>query len=416
MATPYLLQELLFNTEASFAVNAMSPTSNTYATRIPCIGPPTVTLDQDRIRDGGIQSRSNEEAIGHIGVRSATLEFTTYWGGHQSTAAGALTETPLNQLFWYGLGGHNVGSVGTTVSGAASTTTQVNGTDLTTFVNGGLLRVGVKGDGRGDGAASPINAVTDATPDNATLLVALPAAPTTAGDVIYAMQLAYPDESTLTSLQSLRFMVGHTTSGAQFHLMGCQLQSMAFDLTPGDLPKVTLSYRAAYWDRGTATIPTGTSLSDNVCAPIAGGSFTIQDYGTTTRTQTSAANIRFTVDMGLEPITTVNATGTYGNITGWVRTKSQAMLSMDVPWSQTSQAGADEWDGTSNLTKHVLFQSNHTNGRSVGFYLPRCRIAGKRPSQVVNANNQNYMTINLMAVDDTTSTELQKSNFRLFAG
>ena len=419
MALTFKCQELAYAAESSFSENAESPTSNTWDARIPFLSSPTVTLTQDRIRDTGLRARMNEESLSHPGAREASLEFTAYWCGHLTTAAGALTQTWQQDLLSDGLGGGNVAAVGTVISGAASSTTSLNVTAGTNFVAGGVTRVGVKGDGRGDGAPLAIASMTDATPDVLALLTAAPAAPTTAGDVVYACQMAFPDESTSATLGTKRFLVSHTTSGAQYHLMGGQLSGLTFDISNGQLPRLTFRYRFAYWARGADTTPSARVIKDHFCAPVAGGSMFINNVGTTTRTTITPASIRFNVNVGLEPIVGPGGAGTFQFITGWQRTMAKADLSMDIPWAVAN--GETFWDqaNQSYTYKHILFGANHTDGRAVGFYLPKVFSVGERPSRPSEVNGQDYVTVNYTCTDGPTtdgSTELIKSNFRLFAG
>lgn len=414
MALPFRLQELAYSAESAFAENAESPGSNTWTTRIPIIGSPRVSIPQDRVRDGGLRSRQNEESVSHRGARDiAELEFTTYWAAHGTTTAGALTQTWLQDLLSDGLGGGNVAAVGTTAS-TGSTTTLITGTNLTTFVAGSILRVGVKGDGRSDGYAAPIGVITDATPDTASLLIALPTAPNS-GDVIYAAQVAYPDESVSATLGTKRFLVSHVSTGLQHHLMGGQLSALAFNIVHGQLPTVTLTYRFAYWARQADTTPSARTLESHFTGPVAGGSFSLADFGSTTRTALNAANIRFTVNMGLEPIIgpVQNVGGTYQFVNGWQRSMAKADLSFDVPWD--TGGFESNWDEANPTHKQFMFASNHTDGRAVGFYMPRAFIVGQRPSGPTEVNAQDYVTVNYTATESTTTTtELTRSNFRLF--
>src|SRR5512146_1849928 len=118
----YGLKEVQYAAETAFAENATSPASNTWATRIPVksidSGPP----DQQRDNDGSVQSRANESRPGFLGVRKAELEFTADWGGHCTSASGALSATWLEVLMGNALGGSDVSQVGAQISGATNAT------------------------------------------------------------------------------------------------------------------------------------------------------------------------------------------------------------------------------------------------------------------------------------------------------
>ena len=405
----FKLSQVGFNTEASFAENAESPSSNTFGTIIP-VNSFTPTLEQERIRDGAFQARSNVEALGHLGPRSASLEITVYWIGHQTTAAGALSATWLQNLLGYGLGGASSAQVGAATTGAGSATSLV--TSNATFVRGGIVRLGVKGDARGDGQPGAIASVSGGT---ATMLTAFGAA-SNGTDAVYATQLAYPDESTLASLTTLRFLVSHATTGAQYHLMGGQLAGISFNLPIGGLPSITLRYTFAYWQRAATTFPSATALSSDYCAPVTGGSLYYQSVGTTTRATLTPSSVNFSVDVGLAPIPGPGGAGTYQSITGWVRTMSKPRLTMTCPWATAPETLFDLANG-SYTNKHILFSTNAVDGRAVGFYMPNAFQVGNRPSAAVNENEQDYQTLDFVGTDGTdTTTELTKSAFRLWAG
>lgn len=414
MSAVHRLLEVQYSAESSFAENSESASSNTWTTRIPCQSY-TLTTTQERIRDGGVQARTNQESLSHLGPREAMLEFTTWWCGHLTTSAGSLTETWLQDLLSDGLGGGNVAAVGTTVS-AASSAISVTFTATTGWAAGGVGIMGAAGDGRGAGQAFVVNAV--GTP--VTFRTAVGGTPS-GGDVIRACQLAYHDETAMHTLGTKRFLVGYSsspTTGAQYHLMGGQLAGLRFSLPVGQnaLPTVTLTYRFAYWQRQATTIPSSSlTLSSNFCAPIAGGSLFVQDVGTTTRNVVQASTMDLTVDLGLEPIYGPGGEGTYSQITGWTRTGCKPTLTMTVPFDTSWETFFDQAN-QSFTGKHVLFTSSPVDGRTVGFYMPNTFPVGNRPSQVVESNGQCYTPVTLVGRDNTvTTSELTLSAIRFFS-
>jgi len=413
MAGVTRLFELQYNHETVFGENAESPGTNTFGTRIPCLSY-NLTLDQQRIPDGGYRSRMNDEGLSNPGIRSCSLEIETYLAGHLTTTSGSLTQTWLHDLLSTGFGGSNVAAVGTTVSGA-TTGSSVTFTANTGWAVGGIGWIGAKGDGRGDGQSFVVNTVASPM----TFLTALLGTPS-AADVVYAGMQLYHDESVAQTLTSQRFLCGLSstpTSGEQFQITGCQLAKVEFTFPFGDLPRVKMTFMGAYWQRKAATIPSSSNaIKDQFCAPTAAGQMFINDFGTATNANITPSEMTLSIDMGLEPVIAPGGTGKFQNITGWVRTKAQPTLTVKIPWSTTYET----WWDTANQTilyKHILFNANVVDGRRVSFYMPKVFPIGARPSMPTDSNRQTYVQISFRGIDNLTpSTELSKSAFRMALG
>lgn len=406
MAGIFRLTEIQAKNETNFAENAESAGSQTYTKRYP-VTSYNLTLSHPRMADMGLRSRTNEEALSHPGIRGATLDIESYLYGHLTTCSGALVQTQLHEELSTAFGGSDVAEVGTTLS-AATTASSFTLTSTTGWAAGKIGRIGVKGDGKGDGQAFIVNAVGPPT----TSLVALPATPAN-GDVVYAMQLFYHDESKLNTLTSKAFQCGYSstpTSGEQFHLFGCQLSKIVFSFPFGGLPKVKRTYQAAYWQQAATTIPSASpTISDQFCAPTAGGSIHLADIGTATRTTFAASSLDISIDLGLEPIISPGGNGTYQNVTGWVRSKAQPTVTMVTPFTTAFQT----WWDTANqslVSKNMLFTSNGIDARSVAAWFPNLMPVGDRPIQPVNSNNQTYVKVVMRGRDNLSgSNELTKA-------
>lgn len=400
----FALREVCYATEGSFAENATAPGSNTWSTRFPVLsidsGPPA----HDRQSDSSIQNRQNETRPGFLGARSATFDFTCYWGGHNGTTGGALTETWLQDLLSDGLGGGNVAQVGAAVSSGTSATQFAS---AGTAVSGAVVRVGAKADGRADGQAGVVNNATTIT-----LHTALPGTPN-GSDTMYATQMAFSQETVSTSK---RFLCAFTDTGAQYHYMGCQLARLKFNLPIGGLPTVGLGYDVAYWDRTAVTTPSALALEDNRAAPIAGGSVFIQTVGTTTRAIESPAEITLELDIGITAQHGPAAgQANYQSINALTRTRCVPKVSLLVPWSTTYDSLYNT-DGAATTHKHILVCCNATDGRSVGFYLPRAYVVGPRPTYE-DYNGLTYQRLTFQGREGTdTATELTRSAVRFFMG
>lgn len=415
MAAPYKLMEIQYSTETLFAENAESPASNTWQKRIPCTSY-TLTTSQERIRDGGLLARMNDESLSHMGPREAQLEITALLPGHMTTTAGALTESWIQSLLKNGLGGGLTAASGTTVSGA-TTPSSVTFTSNAGWVAGCIGRIGAKGDARGNGQAFVVGTV--AAP--MTFLTAVDATPNNA-DVVYGTQLAYHDESVAQTLTTMRFLVGYAsspTTGGQYHLMGGQLTGirLTFPLNANAMPEITLTYRFAYWARSAVTIPSSSlSLENMYAGPVSGGSFFVQSTGTVTRALQQPAQMDLQVELGTEPIYGPGGAGSYQQIVGWARTGVKPTLTFAVPFT-TSWETWWETVNTSIVKRHILFTSNPFDGRCFGFYLPNVFPVGQKPSQPIEVNGQLYVNIMVVGAEGpTTTTELTRSAVRIFMG
>lgn len=405
MASTFKLQQLLYADESSFAENAESGTP-TWSKNIP-FKDATLTLNQDRIPDGSHQPRLHERYPGHPGVRTATLQFKSYFRGHGGTAAGALTTTWLQELIADGLGGGNTSQVGSTLSAGSTAASLIS--SGATFVAGGIVRVGIKGDGRGDGAAVLISSVSGAT---ATLATDLPGTPN-AGDAVYATQVSYVDEGAAAATK--RFMVLHNDTNAQWVIFGAELDQIVAAFPIGGMPEVTLTYQAAYWRRVARTFPDSTTLENEDAAPVAGGRFYINDTGTTTHAVITPSEINLTLNTALQPVVGPGGAGTYQHITGWRRTMWNADLEVKIPWDTTYETWWDTANGSLTY-KTIVFGANHTDGRAVGFAMPRVFPAGNRPN-IVESNEQSYQSVVFHTREGpSNSNDLTRSAIRFFMG
>lgn len=411
-ASLFRLQELLYNTESAFLENAQAPASNTYANRVPILSA-TCTLEQPRDSDGTVQSRKNLTRTGFLGLRTGTLEFVTLVPGLTTDPGTAsITANFATDLLGYGLGGTNFtddgGTIATGTNGSSFTTTGV-----TLITNGTIIRVGAKNDGRCDGQAGVVGTWAAGT---ATMLTAFPGTPA-AADAVRTTANIYPTDANPT--QTVRFLFGLTDSGAQFHCMGCQLESISdeIDIASARPMRRTWKYRIAYWDRSAVTVPSSVAMPNADTAPIAGGSLFVNTFGTATRAIEECGSLTLALEMSLIPQMGPRASQEpYGNITGWVSNGCIPTLTWTVPY--TTQAATDfDLDGSNNTVhKHALFTSNATTGRCQGFYLPRMYPVGAKPTYT-NVNGLTYVTKVMRGTESTTTTtELTRSCIRFFMG
>jgi hypothetical protein len=410
-ATLSRLQELLFNSEASFLVNAQSPASNTYANRVPIISA-QCTFNQPRTNDQTVQSRKNESRPGFLDLRTGTLEFTTWVPGVISDpGVGTATTNWFTDLLGDGLGGRNSGDDGGTISSATNGASFIT-TGVTLMTPGAIMRVGAKNDARCDGQPGVISTWAAGT---TALLTALPGTPN-AADAVRPTIVLFPTETNPAT--TYRFLCGMTDTGAQWHAMGCQLESISVttDVSSAQPMRATWRYQVAYWARSTVSIPSAVALPSTDTAPMAGGRFFINTFGTSTAAVEEVGMMTLSLDMGLiAQRGTAASQAPYTNITGWVSSGCRPTLTVDIPW--TSGAETDfNVDGSTTTHKHVLFASNATTGRCQGFYLSRLYQDGDAPTYI-DRGGLNYVRKTLRGRESTdTTSELTRSAFRFFIG
>lgn len=411
-ATLFRLQEVLYNTEASFLENAQSPASNTYANRIPIISA-TCSLEQSREDDQTVQSRKNVTRPGFVGLRTGTIELVTLVPGLTTDpAASTITANWCTDLMGYGLGGSTVGDDGGTITSATDGDTFVT-TGVTLITPGTVIRVGAKNDTRADGQAGVVSTWSAGSTQLLTALPATPASP----DAVRVCANLYPTDTNPT--QTIRMLFALTDTGAQFHCMGCQLESFTdeYDVASGRPARRTWKYRIAYWDRTAVTTPSSVAMPNADTAPIAGGSLFVNTFGTATRAIEECGSISLSLNMGLIPQLGPRASQEpYGNITGWVSTGCIPTLTWTIPYS-TQPATDFDLDGSNNTVfKHALFVTNGTAGRLQGFYLPRMFPVGAKPTYT-SVNGLTYVTKTMRGTESTTTTsELTRSCIRFFMG
>lgn len=412
----YRLQVLEVASEVTFASTASDPsTITTWGDyRLPAEDI-VLNFSQERIPDVAVQARQNVRGLSHIGLRTATLEFTTNWPGHNTDpGTGSLTERWPVTLLGYALGGKRTAGAGSTISGTASGVQSVSLASAAGFSAGDVCAIGTKGDGRGDGQVLAI-ATVSATDGTLSLLTDAPAAPTTAGDTVSRLALVFWDET--ATLKTVRFRAEHAGTGEQFLAHGCQLSGIKITWPmDGGLPKARWTYQCAYWNRQAFTFPPSSTMESAFATPPAAGSLYLQDSGTTTRVTKTPASVELDFDLGLEPTIGPGGVATFQNITGWVRTRFSPRIALQIPF-ETARETAWDVANQSYTYEHMLWCSNATGGRRTGFYAPRLFYEGTRPSVPVAVNEQTYINVMFRATEGaTTTTELTRSALRLFAG
>lgn len=411
------LKSLEYASEASFAVNAENPSANAWDQKIPAENI-ILTIAQERMPDMAMRDRTDERGLSHLGVRTGTLEFDTNICGHFTDpgSGGPLTERWHMTLLGYALGGKRSSGAGSTIiAGTASTTSILYVATAAGWVAGDMLAHGSKGDARGDGQVLVVSGITAGSGKIDLLTEAVASSGTTA-DTISKLILLYHDET--ASLTTTRWNAMSSDTGAQFHLMGCQLADLRWTipLDGGGLPKWHWTYNVAYWARQATTFPSALAIQDDFSAPCAGGSFFLANVATKTRTTKTPATLTLELEMPLAPTLGPGGNGTYQVVTAWSRTTVSPALTVQIPW-ETARETAFDVANQSYTFEHGLFTANPTGGRRWAFYMPSMFYEGRRPSVPENVNDLNYVTSKWRGREGTdTATALTRSAIRFGFG
>lgn len=382
--------------------------------------PGTVMIDlsalgPDFIDPGRIAQYKNERFAMIEGPHAACeIPFEFEWSGHGATMAGSPTLSAQELLIGWFLGGTVAftASASTTIDGSGSTVTSLTTVSSGQHTPGGLIRVGTKGDGGGDGQWAVVDTCTTVT---LALETALPAAPA-AGAVVYGAANMFTLESTCGTGTSKRFRI--STADTSWVLHGCTPKSLVLSGTnPGEIRKVSGVICVAWPEPVNVSVPDTSSTAPwtTAATPNAGGGCFLQVYGTTTRQIVTARAWSISISLGTQRLLSYesrdpNGRQIYG---GASRTPDTIEVSIVVD-AEGASATPTWWTraGT-NAAWHCLMGLTVGNGAACAIYLPNMRWVKKKPTQIAH-EDLNRVQLDFVAGTDTaeTSSELSLSAMR----
>ncbi len=409
------LGALEYEAEASAALWGEDVT--TFATlRIPITEPIDLSgIKQDKIESARVVQYLQDGTPHILGPMEGSFK-TKFWAsGHGSTTAGSPTLDAMETFLGYVFGTAAL-SATTSTTASAGTATAWTTANSGAFTAGGLVRLGVLGDGKGNGQMFPISTCVTTTLTN---LVASDAAPTSS-DVVYPvthMHLPESASAAATSIVGLRLRWRTSNLAMEFH--GCWPMSAKLGGTnTGELPFWEITWGVSWW-RYTATsgVSAVTSNTYNP-APIAAGSLVVNDVGTATRASGKRTYRNFTIDIGLgvAPLMGPGGVNAYQKVIGAKRTQSTIKIS----WVEDADAATATpvLDGyhSSGTKKHLMWTGSTTAGSAIGAYFPSLNICGARPVQKSD-NGINRIAVEAIAnTGATTTSELTLSAMRIGYG
>lgn len=386
--------------------------TNTYSFRPPIVG----QVDCSGLVHNSIDSQRAtqylQEGTPWITMgQGGTFKTKTYLTGHGSSSTGSVTATPYETFLGNVLGGLLVtAAAGTTASGGTATALTVAASGTYAAGAGGLFRLGILGDGRGNGQMGVVASHVTTT---LTSLVAFDGAPSGTDAVSSAVNLYLNEIPTNNSVQSYRFRLN--TQNARYECHGCVATDITIGgLATGEAPFAETTWTVAYWNESTATFPSALAANTDNPAPVAAGSLFFNDVGTATRNKLTTLR-GFTLDIKLN-VTVLSGPGgvnQYQVYNGAVRTGADVKVSftLDMDNNTANTVLGTAW--MNRTGKHILYTLSAVNGSQVGIYLPNVMPSGNRPVQKIDGNVNRYSFEGMAYTGPTKTTDLTASALRI---
>ncbi len=391
MSNASALGAIEFEVESAFGENV-----STFAThRLPVLDKVDVSgLKHDKIAPARVVQYRNDGTPHIIGAQDGSeIKLKMWLTGHGSATSGATSIDAMETFLGLGIGNVILSSaLGTTASGGTATALTV--ATATGFNPGTLCRVGVIGDGRGNGQFYPVSSHSASTLN---LTAGLDAA-ASGSDIVHAGVTMYPSEApTSASVSSFRLRTLSANLGYELH--GCFVKAISLGgLNAGEIPTIELTIGVAWWQYGSGTFPSAVAVSQYSPAPVAAGSFSLQAVGTATRTKITHRNLAIEWNLGVVPLMGSGGANQYQTIVGARRTTD----TYKVSWTEDADAANDtRWTAATRL--HACITLSAVAGSAVGLYFPNLAISGSRPLQVDDGGINRQRT-EAMAYTGTVST------------
>ena len=391
------LGAILYGTESAFG-----ETTTTTGVRLDIVGQPDFRPSWPQMNPGILKQRPHERTQGILMSKGGSLSFEMLLTGLGSSAAAAPAAsaqmTLLGACFGQTTTSHS--SNKTFSGGTAAAPTTTSATDLAA---GSLVRGGAKSDARGDGQWIPVGAPSGTAINP---LLAMPVAPSN-GDQIYCSRMVYESSTpgTMDTVTGLRFRF--LSSRQQYLAHGCYLTGVEWmNLSPGEVPRVKLTFAIAWWESVSGTFPDTTSVDDFSGSPIAGGSFAWQAVGTTTRVVESIRAFRWSSTINPLPQTGPDGLNEYQTIVGCVRGPSSHTFEIEYDAEAAgtnTQGGLYDDDANTRAARQFLYSMSVADGRALALYVRNAMFVDEYPIQQA-VNGQWRKVVKLEAATGTVLT------------
>ena len=388
-------------------VNAASATwVTTAATKVRPIAVDDSGLTQEGIEDETLETRMYRKRPNHPGLRKGSAKIDMYVDGAPSNTDMGF----VGSMFQVAMGGI-VGPTNarTSTFAAGSSTTNFNVDSANTYVVVGQgLKVGVKGDTRGNGE---IKICTKIAADGGDLYPACQGAPTS-GDPVAFCTTAFLDEDTAQNYVDL-LLIGDDAAD-QRQTIGGAVTFGIEGIAPGELPKVSWDVQSADHQYVEAA---GDRASFDHNAAAAGsdpahdraiGLVHVGDSLATARTSRKAAGITVSPNLVVlehpEP-GGVNGIGAYERAPGVPEIEMSLLHDQDMPGLAN--------DYNAGTAKSVIAQFGHHTGATFAVEFPNCYV-----KDLPMRDEEDGLTVSKVAFranEDFTagSTDLNRSAMRI---
>ena len=373
----------------------------------------TSGLEDPRVPNVSVRQRLRGRAGGHRTVQRGSFQLSL-WLNCTSSTVGVVKL--LNKVYGALV---TPGTVTDALDSSGTHTVQrlyASGIESIAAI-GTAIKVGVKGDTRGDGQ---VRIVTATGTDYVDLSQDLPAAPADA-DVITYSHTIYPVESAAT--ETLEFLILGEDENDQFNCIGCGVTAVeiaSLNVGDGELPIITFTIEPGRFrnepDGSKATLNTTTAATG--ADPISDEGialFTLADHGASFlgETYTQFCGGKIDVKPNLVHARIPCPTGVNG-VGGWRRVAGEAMFSFDALFGEGTEDPMETLtaDFTANTAKQMLYQVGASDDNCVAIDLQRTYL-DKRPTSV---DADPFKAVHLEGHADegaTTTNDLTRADHRL---
>lgn len=394
------------------AETAFCEVTNTYSLRPPVIG----TVDCSGLVHESIDSQRAtqryQEMTPYITMtQGGTFKTKMYLFGHGSTAIGAFTVSAIETLLGDIFGGVTASaSASTTASGGTASALTVAASGTYAAGAGGGFRLGVAGDGRGNGQ---LGIVASHVTTTLTSLTAFDNAPSGTDAVSSAANVYLLENPSNTAPKSYRFRLN--TFNGRYECHGCVPTEVKIDGTnPGAAPTIEITWTVSAWNESTATFPSAVAGNTSNPAPAVAGSLLFQDVGSAARVKLTTVRA-FSVDIKLGVVMLEGVGGNFAwqKYVGAVRTGATVTVNFTIDMDNNTATSVLGTAWLNRTPKQVLYTLSITDGSTVGFYFPQVFPSGNRPVQKTENNVARYSFSGMAGTGPTTTTDLTASAFRI---